>query len=190
MSRTIDFGIDLGTTNSAIARALGDELRVFKNRDQKDVTPSAVYIGKNGRTIVGQKAYNQLFEDPENVAVEFKRWMGQGDRKRFPAAGIERSAEELSAEVLKALGEDVARNAHETIAAAVITVPAAFGQLQCEATARAAKLAGLTSTLLLQEPLAASIAYGSGISTLPLPRAPSHNNFSGATPASMSATQL
>lgn len=160
MTKTIDYGIDLGTTNSAIARVSGDEVRVFKNRDQKDVTPSAIHIARMGRMIVGQKAYNQLFEDPENVAVEFKRIMGQSDRRTFMASGQTRSAEELSAEVLRSLVDDANRQTGLVCDAAVITVPAAFGQLQCEATARAAALAGLSTAPLLQEPLAASIAYG------------------------------
>lgn len=157
---TINYGIDLGTTNSAIARAAGDELRVFKNRDQKDVTPSVIYIAKTGRTLVGQKAHNQLLEDPENAAAEFKRLMGQSDLRTFPASNRSLSAEDLSAEVLKALLDDARRQTGDEIRSAVITVPAAFGQLQCEATARSARQVGLESAPLLQEPLAASIAYG------------------------------
>jgi molecular chaperone DnaK len=94
------------------------------------------------------------------VAIEFKRWMGQKDRKRFPAAQRELSAEELSAEVLKSLREDVRRQTGTDVTSAVITVPAAFGALQCEATARAAELAGLKEAPLLQEPIAAAIGYG------------------------------
>ncbi|MEO5930672.1 MAG: Hsp70 family protein [Candidatus Kapaibacterium sp.] len=160
MSGTIDFGIDLGTTNSAIARYDGAEMRIFKNRDQMDVTPSVVQVDKSGRVIVGRRAYNSLFTDPDNVACEFKRWMGQSDRKSFNAAGRDCSAEELSAEVLKSLLEDARRQTGESIDAAVITVPAAFGQLQCEATARSARLAGLVEVSLIQEPVAAAIAYG------------------------------
>ena len=78
--------------------------------------------------------------------IEFKRWMGQKDRKRFPAAQRELSAEELSAEVLKSLREDVRRQTGTDVTTAVITVPAAFGALQCEATARAAELAGLAGS--------------------------------------------
>jgi molecular chaperone DnaK len=86
--------------------------------------------------------------------------MGQKDRKYFPAVQREFSAEELSAEVLKSLREDVRRQAGTNVTAAVITVPAAFGALQCEATARAAQLAGLEEAPLLQEPIAAAIGYG------------------------------
>ncbi len=97
---------------------------------------------------------------PENVAIEFKRWMGQKDRKLFSAAQRELSAEELSAEILKSLKEDVRRQAGADVRTAVITVPAAFGALQCEGTARAAELAGLQEAPLLQEPIAAAIRYG------------------------------
>lgn len=160
MSFTIDYGIDLGTTNSCIARWEGGSVRVFQNNDLMNVTPSAVHILKNGRVIVGQRGYRAILTDPDNVSVEFKRWMGQKDRKRFPNAQRDLSAEELSAEVLKSLREDVARQTGENVSAAVITVPAAFGALQCEATARAAQLAGLEESPLLQEPIAAAIGYG------------------------------
>src|SRR5580700_11242100 len=160
MTDTIDYGIDLGTTNSCIARWEGGSVRVFQNNDQMNVTPSAVHIQKTGRVIVGRRAYAALLTDTDNVSIEFKRWMGQKDRKRFPAAQRELSAEELSAEVLKSLREDVRRQAGADVATAVITVPAAFGALQCEATARAAELAGLQEAPLLQEPIAAAIGYG------------------------------
>ena len=160
MSNTVDYGIDLGTTNSCIARWEAGSVRVFQNNDQMNVTPSAVHILKTGRVIVGRRGYGAILTDPDNVAVEFKRWMGQKDRKRFPAAQRELSAEELSAEVLKSLREDVRRQTGADVATAVITVPAAFGVLQCEATARAAELAGLEEAPLLQEPIAAAIGYG------------------------------
>jgi molecular chaperone DnaK len=160
MSKTVDYGIDLGTTNSCIARWEGGTVRVFQNNDQMNVTPSAVHILKTGRVIVGRRGYSAILTDPDNVAVEFKRWMGQKDRKRFPAAQRELSAEELSAEVLKSLREDVRRQTGTDATTAVITVPAAFGALQCEATARAAELAGFEEAPLLQEPIAAAIGYG------------------------------
>jgi len=160
MTKTVDYGIDLGTTNSCIARWEGGSVRVFQNNDQMNVTPSAVHILKTGRVIVGRRAYAALLTDTDNVSIEFKRWMGQKDRKRFPAAQRELSAEELSAEVLKSLREDVRRQTGADVTTAVITVPAAFGALQCEATARAAELAGLREAPLLQEPIAAAIGYG------------------------------
>jgi molecular chaperone DnaK len=128
-----------------------------------NVTPSAVHILKNGRVIVGRRGYAAKLTDPDNVSTEFKRWMGQKDRKHFPLTQRELSAEELSAEVLKSLKEDVRRQTGTNVTAAVITVPAAFGALQCEATARAAQLAGLEEAPLLQEPIAATIGYGIGL---------------------------
>lgn len=75
MTKTVDYGIDLGTTNSCIARWEGGAVRVFQNNDQMNVTPSAVHILKTGRVIVGRRAYAALLTDPDNVAIEFKRWM-------------------------------------------------------------------------------------------------------------------
>src|ERR1017187_3712896 len=160
MTKTVDYGIDLGTTNSCIARWEGGSVRVFQNNDQMNVTPSAVHILKTGRVIVGRRAYAALLTDHDNVSIEFKRWMGQKDRKRFPASQRELSAEELSAEILKSLSEDVRRQTGTDGRTAVVTVPAAFGALQCEATARAAALAGFEEPPLLQEPIAAAIGYG------------------------------
>jgi molecular chaperone DnaK len=125
-----------------------------------NVTPSAIHILKTGRTIIGRRAHAALLTDSDNVAIEFKRWLGQKDRKLFPSIGKEFSSEELSAEILKALKEDVKRATGEEVTSAVITVPAAFGALQCEATARAAEFAGLIEAPLLQEPVAAAIGYG------------------------------
>lgn len=160
MSSYINYGIDLGTTNSSIAKWEGSDVRIFRNNDQMDVTPSVVRIEKSGRIIVGRRAYATAFSDPDNVACEFKRWMGQKDQKRFRASGRSLTPEELSAEVLKALLGDARRLGGEEVTAAVITVPAAFGALQCEATARAAQLAGLEEAPLLQEPIASAITYG------------------------------
>jgi molecular chaperone DnaK (HSP70) len=87
MSDMINYGIDLGTTNSAIAKYEGDAVRIFKNRDQMDVTPSVVRIEKTGRIIVGRRAYQTRISDSENVAFKFKLWMGQSDCKNFAAAG-------------------------------------------------------------------------------------------------------
>lgn len=160
MNSSINYGIDLGTTNSCVATWEHGTLRIFSNNDQMNVTPSAVHVLKNGRVIVGRRAQGALLTDPDNVAIEFKRWMGQKDRRTFPAVGRELSAEELSAEVLKTLREDVRRQCGVQATTAVITVPAAFGALQCEATARAAALAGFEESPLLQEPIAAAIGYG------------------------------
>jgi molecular chaperone DnaK len=160
MNATIDFGIDLGTTNSSIAVCRRGEVRVFQTNDLMNVTPSVIYVSKTGRILVGKKAYDTWVADPQNTQAEFKRWMGYSDRLKFPGSGKEFSAEELSAEVLKSLRADAERQTQEKIDAAVITVPAAFGSLQCDATGRAAKLAGFEQAPLLQEPIAAAVAYG------------------------------
>jgi molecular chaperone DnaK len=160
MSEFIDFGIDLGTTNSCIARALGGETLVIQNNDQMNVTPSVVRVLKSGSLLVGRRAYNALAEDPDNVAHEVKRVMGQRYAKTFPASGRVMTPEEISAEVLKSLAADARRRTGEEVRAGVVTVPAAFTALQCEATARAAELAGLEECPLLQEPIAAAVAYG------------------------------
>jgi molecular chaperone DnaK len=160
MSDYIDFGIDLGTTNSCVAQASGGEVRVIQNNDQMNVTPSVVRVLKSGSLMVGRRAYNALTEDTDNVAQEIKRLMGQRYTKSFPASGRAMTPEEISAEVLKSLLSDARRRTGEEVRAACVTVPAAFTALQCEATARAAQLAGLEEYPLLQEPIAAAVAYG------------------------------
>jgi molecular chaperone DnaK len=160
MSEYINFGIDLGTTNSCVAHADGAEVRVIQNNDQMNVTPSVVRVLKSGSLMVGRRAYNAVAEDPDNVEQEAKRLMGQRYEKTFPASGRVMTPEEISAEVLKSLLADARRRTGQDARAACVTVPAAFTALQCEATARAAQLAGLEEYPLLQEPIAAAIAYG------------------------------
>lgn len=163
MSRTtIDFGIDLGTTNSAIAMLKGVKAEVIKSNTDTDITPSAVYIGRSGNIFVGSKAKNKLEDDrsAEDAYIEFKRRMGGDYVYNFKSAGIKKSPEELSAEILKSLKGNVQQRLDEDIKAAVITIPAAFAQRQCVATKKAAELAGFAQCPLLQEPVAASLAYG------------------------------
>lgn len=162
MSRsTIDFGIDLGTTNSAIAVLRGVTADIIKNNDDQDVTPSAVSYGKNGQLFVGTRAKNAIIDKPRDAYAEFKRRMGTNNVYTFKSSGLLKKPEELSAEVLKALRGDVARSTlGEEITAAVITVPAAFELHQCDATRRAGELAGFKGSPLLQEPVAAALAYG------------------------------
>lgn len=162
MSRgTIDYGIDLGTTNSAIAVIDGVEAKVIKNNHSLEITPSAVWINRKGQLHVGRAARERREHDEENTCVEFKLTMGKtGDPKKFTASGRAMGPEELSAEILKSLKGDVARRTGDDIGAAVITVPAAFELNACDATRRAAELAGLTQAPLLQEPIAAALAYG------------------------------
>lgn len=157
---TIDYGIDLGTTNSSIA-VLNDTIpEVVTNKDGSLITPSAIWYDKRGTLYVGRDARTRYFDGEENAAVEFKLRMGQSWRKTFQRTGKQMFPEEMSAEVLKSLKADVHTNKGEDLHAAVVTVPAAFELPQCEATRRAAELAGLTVSPLLQEPVAAALAYG------------------------------
>jgi molecular chaperone DnaK len=158
---TIDYGIDLGTTNSVVAVLRGVDTEIIKNNDDRDTTPSAVWIDRRDRTYVGRVARERAELDPGNTCLEFKLRMGGADVvKRFEASGRELTAEQLSAEVLKSLRGDVRQRHSVDLTAAVITVPAAFNLSACEATSRAGALAGLTTTPLLQEPTAAAFAYG------------------------------
>ena len=149
-------GIDLGTTNSAISTFDGENIRVWKNKkDQSDVTPSAIYVDKRGRRFYGKKAYENSFRQPENCVKLFKRFMGTSTK--FKLGGEELTPEECSAEILrelfKNLPEEIRENKDEV--GTVITVPAAFNQMQNAATLEAAKLAGLGKIALMQEPVAA-----------------------------------
>ncbi len=159
---TIDFGIDLGTTNSAVAVLNGVTPQIIKNNDEKDITPSAVYVKKTGQIYTGDRAKNALERDIScnDAFVEFKRRMGSDFEYPFPASGLRKSPEELSSEILKALRGDVSQRTGEDMRAAVITIPAMFEQAQCAATKKAGELAGFKQTALLQEPVAASLAYG------------------------------
>lgn len=160
---TIDYGIDLGTTNSAVALLTGVEPQVIPNTTkQASVTPSAVWIDKRGRIRVGEEAKERFEADPSNCDIEFKARMGLGEAgaKPFADAGRKLLPEELSAEVLKSLKADVQTARGEELRASVITVPAAFELRQCDATRKAAQLAGLALSPLLQEPVAAALAYG------------------------------
>jgi len=157
---TIDFGIDLGTTNSEIAVFNGGETEIIKNNDNFDNTPSAVWYDAKGRLEVGRKAKEMHEYDADNAKIEFKRQMGKPEPIEFRASGRKMLPEELSAEVLKQLKANVKEHLGEDIAASVITVPADFNAAQIEATNRAARLAGIESSPLLQEPIAAAMAYG------------------------------
>jgi molecular chaperone DnaK len=161
MSRTtIDYGIDLGTTNSAIAVLKGVGAEIIKNNSDADITPSAVSIDKKGTIQVGQRAKNRITDAAEDAYLEFKRRMGTDHVYPFKSSGQNRRPEELSAEVLKSLRADVQQRLGDVLESAVITVPAAFELHQCDATRKAAQLAGFKESPLLQEPVAAALAYG------------------------------
>lgn len=162
MRRTVDFGIDLGTTNSAIAVMDNGTVRILKNIDHHDITPSVIRIDEKGQVIVGQSAYDRLYSDPNNTAASFKLLMGTRQNKAFARSQRLLKPEELSAEVLRTLKATVRESMPDEpeLTSAVITVPCYFEMTQSQATAKAAKLAGIDFAPLLQEPIAASIAYG------------------------------
>ncbi len=160
---TIDFGIDLGTTNSAVAILNGVTPEIIKNNERDaDITPSAVYINKQGITRRGEAAKSRIQDASAagDVFTEFKRRMGTDYVYKFKSSGQQRKPEDLSAEILKSLKEDVQQKTGETLESSVITVPAAFELHQCDATRKAAQLAGFKDSPLLQEPVAAALAYG------------------------------
>lgn len=169
----IDYGIDLGTTNSAICR-MEQGVPVLKKIEVTDDTmPSCVFFNKRGGVVVGASAYRSMKSDKRraskswkteatNTYVEFKRTMGSD--KIYHSSNMEKNdkksdytSEELSAEVLKTLKSFIT---DENVNSVVITVPAKFTVNQKTATLQAAKLAGFDHCELLQEPIAASMAYG------------------------------
>ena len=165
----IEYGIDLGTTNSSIATIKNGKIEIIRNpMNQKEVTPSCVYFYRK-KTIVGDKAKNKLDEEnkiafrtrsqiaEKNGFIEFKRTMGY--EKEYFCLIREKafSSEELSAEIIKTLKSYAI---DEEINTAVITVPMRFSSLQIDATQRAAELAGLEYCELLSEPIAAAMAFG------------------------------
>lgn len=149
-------GIDLGTTNSAICTFDGDKTHIYKSPEQHDVTPSAIFIDKRGNRYVGARAYRQSARSPDNSATLFKRFMGTSTPVKLPAVNVTMTPEECSAEVLRVLfgylPEEV-RSTGDT--GTVITVPAAFNQMQKDATMAAADMAGIGRVALMQEPVAA-----------------------------------
>lgn len=151
----INFGIDLGTTNSAIAKFDQGKVLIFKNPiGQKDTLPSVVAL-RNGRLLVGEKAREFLKREPHNVAAGFKRKMGTDET--FRLADETKTPVELSALVLRELKTFI--HSGEAAEAAVVTIPASFDTIQSNATKEAGQLAGFQEVLLLQEPIAASLAY-------------------------------
>lgn len=149
-------GIDLGTTNSAICTYDGEGVRIYKSPEQNDVTPSAIFIDRRGNKYLGKRAYDNAAKNPQNAATKFKRMMGTSTPIKLPAVNITMTPEECSAEILRVcfgyLPEEI-RNNQDT--GTVITVPAAFNQMQKDATMAAAESAGLGKVALMQEPVAA-----------------------------------
>jgi molecular chaperone DnaK len=160
MRTTIDYGIDLGTTNSAIAVLRGSGPEPIKNDDSTEIMPSIVAVDERARKKVGWAAKSLIDERPDWGAREFKRKMGLPWHHTFGSTGSTATPEELSAEVLRTLRENAEQNESDSIEAAVITIPASFKNPACEATRRAAEIAGLKQIALLQEPVAAGLTYG------------------------------
>lgn len=167
MSR-LKYGIDLGTTNSAIAFIDKGESVIIKSEIQKDTMPSCVGFNKKKNLSVGDRAFNQLSSDKlnsirtgknfqSNSFIEFKRTMGSDKKYHSSFMEADFSSEELSAEVLKKLKSFVQNDRFKSV---VITIPAMFNDNQKNATQKAAELAGFSQVELLQEPIAAAMAYG------------------------------
>jgi molecular chaperone DnaK len=173
-------GIDLGTTNSVVAIMEGGEPRVIVNEEGNRLTPSVVAFTKDGQILVGQPAKRQAITNPENTVYSIKRFMGRkydevseeikmvpykvirapnGDA-RVEAVGKQYSPPEISAMILRKLKEAAEAYLGEKITDVVITVPAYFNDSQRQATKDAGKIAGLNVLRIINEPTAASLAYG------------------------------
>jgi molecular chaperone DnaK len=178
MAKTI--GIDLGTTNSCMAVLEGGEPTVIPNAEGGRTTPSVVAFTKDGQRLVGAPARRQQVTNPQNTIFSIKRFMGRkfdevseemkivpyevvqgpnGD-VRVKAAGKEYAPPEISAMILQKLKTDAEAYLGESVTDAVITVPAYFNNAQREATQAAGKIAGLNVLRIINEPTAASLAYG------------------------------
>ncbi|HEX2513334.1 MAG TPA: molecular chaperone DnaK, partial [Chloroflexota bacterium] len=175
-------GIDLGTTNSVIAVMEGGDPVVIPNAEGGRLTPSVVAFTKTGERLVGQLARRQAVLNSENTVASIKRFMGmnlaerrvEAERAPFkatagpkgevrvsiPATGKEYSPEEISAMTLQKLKADAEKYLGEKITQAVITVPAYFNDSQRQATKNAGQIAGLEVLRIINEPTAASLAYG------------------------------
>jgi molecular chaperone DnaK len=164
-SSIIRIGIDLGTTNSGIAINKGADIEIVPNILGDMYTPSVFGVDRAGNEVVGKKAYERLYksasdDEKDNYKGEVKRLMGTSDKIHIERLNRDFSPEEVSAEILKSLKSDLQRKYPDLQAiAAVITVPAMFETMQNEATKRAGELAGFSYVILLQEPIAAAMAY-------------------------------
>jgi len=160
MDPTVTVGIDLGTTNSTAAWFDGVSVSLVRSRSGSTLTPSVVRIDARGNVTVGERARRFLDSDPENTRAEFKRLMGTDQQLAFAAARATKRPQELAAEVLRALREDLTTQLGFAPEQAVISVPALFELPQIAATGEAARLAGFTRIEVIQEPVASAIAAG------------------------------
>lgn len=151
-------GIDLGTTNSAVALWQDGAPQLVPNALGKELTPSAVSIAKGGQSYVGEAALDRMATHPADTVTSFKRMMGTASTVTL--AGTTLTPEDLSAMVLRSLADDVEAATGTRPAEAVITVPAYFNERQRRATRRAGEIAGLEVKRLINEPTAAALAFG------------------------------
>ena len=156
MSKII--GIDLGTTNSCVAVMEGGEPVVIANSEGARTTPSVVGFTKTGDRLVGQVAKRQAITNPENTVASIKRYMGTDHKVTLN--GKEYTPQQVSAMILQKLKADAEAYLGETVTDAVITVPAYFNDSQRQATKDAGTIAGLNVKRIINEPTAASLAYG------------------------------
>jgi molecular chaperone DnaK len=152
-------GIDLGTTNSCMAVMEGGEAVVIPNAEGARTTPSVVGFSKKGEKLVGQVAKRQAVSNPENTVYSIKRHMGDANY-RVTLQGKQYKPQEISAMILQKLKSDAEAYLGEEIKQAVITVPAYFNDSQRQATKDAGTIAGLDVLRIINEPTAASLAYG------------------------------
>ncbi len=153
-------GIDLGTSNSSCALFDSTDIHVIRNRQGGNLTPSIVHINAKGKIATGTKAARYLLRDSTNVKTGFKRLMGTEQHFIFPAASLSKTPLELSAIIIASLLDDIEQQFTFRPTKALITVPALFDIPQSNATKEAAKLAGLETVELLQEPVASALAAG------------------------------
>jgi len=151
-------GIDLGTTNSAMAVLEGGDPAVIPNSEGSRTTPSVVAFTKDGERLVGQIAKRQAITNPERTILSIKRKMGSKDRVKIDDK--EYAPQEIAAMVLQKLKEDAEAYLGEAVKQAVITVPAYFEDAQRQATKDAGRIAGLEVLRIINEPTAACLAYG------------------------------
>jgi molecular chaperone DnaK len=156
MGKTV--GIDLGTTNSVVAVMEGGEPVVIPNAEGSRLTPSVVAFTKTGERLVGAAAKRQAIINPDRTIISIKRKMGTRERIRIDDK--EYTPEEISAMILQKLKADAEAYLGEKVDAAVITVPAYFNDAQRTATKNAGEIAGLKVLRIINEPTAASLAYG------------------------------
>ncbi|HTB49648.1 MAG TPA: Hsp70 family protein [Solirubrobacteraceae bacterium] len=153
-------GIDLGTTNSAVALVNQHGVpEIIANREGEYITPSVIFFD-GGEAVVGRVAKHSAGLDPQNTVQNVKREMGSKSWRFYPSAGGEYSAEAISALILRRLREDAETIRGEEFTHAVISVPAYFADPERQATQDAAELAGLTPVRIINEPTAAALAFG------------------------------